>query len=440
MRAEDGFSMYIVVMCDDGPADARRGAVRRRPPVLDRGQRRRARRARAAGRGGRRAGRGPPHEPPAAGRQQVHHHVCRGPADRQLVVRADERGIRRQQRLLQLPDVGPVTTGCTGTIYGAPCSSAASSRSAPRAGSRSASSSASSPRPARTRSRCRASSARTSSRRRTTTPSAAASGPTASSSSATTARSPAASSSGRARRTRSATRAPCSATPSRSCSARRTCSTRRRCSTPRRATTTAACSPARTPRTAARTAAGACYNASTRTLTLGNNDSVTLGGAVYNFCQINLGNNSSINIATGAKVLIYLDSPGRSRLGLCPPARAACRPATARRSRTPPRTRGAADRHLRPGTVVADDRAPEQHHPVRRDLRAEHRASSSRTTATVVGGITAQSIEFKNNAFTVGRRASTNIHFATTLVYYRGAWRQCNSRVASTTAPATGCL
>ena len=62
-----------------------------------------------------------------------------------------------------------------------------------------------------------------------------------------------------------------------------------------------------------------------------------------------------------------------------------------------------------------------------------------KNNGAVVGGITAQSIEFKNNAFTWDPRVG-NIHFATTLVYYRGAWRQCNSRVASTTTPATGCL
>ena len=84
---------------------------------------------------------------------------------------------------------------------------------------------------------------------------------------------------------------------------------------------------------------GACYTSSTRTLTLGNNDSVTLGGGVYNFCQINLGNNSSINVATGAKILLYLDSPGRAGSGCARRAPAGSRPATAQRSRTPLRTR-----------------------------------------------------------------------------------------------------
>ena len=57
-----------------------------------------------------------------------------------------------------------------------------------------------------------------------------------------------------------------------------------------------------------------------------------------------------------------------------------------------------------------------------------------KNNGNVVGGITAQSVEFKNNAFMWDSRL-TDLHLATTLVYYRGAWRQCNSRVSSTTAP-----
>ena len=186
------------------------------------------------------------------------------------------------------------------------------------------------------------------------------------------------------------------------------------------------------------TGSGACYNASTRTLTLGNNDSVTLGGAVYNFCQINLGNNSSINVAAGAKVLIYLDSPGRSSGSGCAAGSGGMStgngatlsnpsqdPSALRSSSSArhPRGRRSSFRTTSPCTARSTRRTPD---PVQEN-------------GAVVGGITAQSIEFKNNAFTWDPRVG-NIHFATTLVYYRGAWRQCNSRVASTTTPATGCL
>ena len=62
-----------------------------------------------------------------------------------------------------------------------------------------------------------------------------------------------------------------------------------------------------------------------RTLTIGNNGSLTLGGGTYNFCKVTLGNNSYITIAAGAKVRFFLDSPDRCRLA------AASRPARPRR-------------------------------------------------------------------------------------------------------------
>ena len=58
--------------------------------------------------------------------------------------------------------------------------------------------------------------------------------------------------------------------------------------------------------------------ASPRTLSIGNNGSLTLGGGTYNFCKVTLGNNSYITIAAGAKVRFFLDSPDRGWLGLHP--------------------------------------------------------------------------------------------------------------------------
>ena len=170
---------------------------------------------------------------------------------------------------------------------------------------------------------------------------------------------------------------------------------------------------------------------------LSNNDSVTLGGAVYNFCQINLGNNSSINVATGAKILTA-STRRAAAVALERPARAACRPATAQRCPTRPRTRRALQ-------IVIFGQAPAwptielpNNITIYGAIYAPNTGIQFKNNGEVVGGITAQSIEFKNNAFT-GTPAH-DIHFATTLVYYRGAWRQCSSRVASTTAPSTGCL
>lgn len=58
------------------------------------------------------------------------------------------------------------------------------------------------------------------------------------------------------------------------------------------------------------------FNATTRTLSMSNNASLTLGGGFYNFCSMSVSNNSSIYVAPGARVSIFIDSPQDH--GACP--------------------------------------------------------------------------------------------------------------------------
>ena len=51
------------------------------------------------------------------------------------------------------------------------------------------------------------------------------------------------------------------------------------------------------------------WDATTRTLTLGGNGSLTLGGANYGICRLTMDGNSNIYIADGAVTRLYFDSP-----------------------------------------------------------------------------------------------------------------------------------
>jgi hypothetical protein len=53
------------------------------------------------------------------------------------------------------------------------------------------------------------------------------------------------------------------------------------------------------------------WNATTRRLKLDSNATLTLGGSIYSFCQIDVGNNSSLIVApkSGSAVRIYIDAP-----------------------------------------------------------------------------------------------------------------------------------
>jgi Tfp pilus assembly protein PilX len=59
------------------------------------------------------------------------------------------------------------------------------------------------------------------------------------------------------------------------------------------------------------------YNATTRSLTTSGGAQITLTGGVYNFCSFSSTSQLVINIATGAKVAIYIDSPNDPGSG-CP--------------------------------------------------------------------------------------------------------------------------
>ncbi|CAN5122919.1 hypothetical protein BH24ACT23_BH24ACT23_08780 [soil metagenome] len=51
------------------------------------------------------------------------------------------------------------------------------------------------------------------------------------------------------------------------------------------------------------------WTASTRTLNLSSNSSVTLGGSTYSFCKLEMSSNTALYVAPGASVRIYFDSP-----------------------------------------------------------------------------------------------------------------------------------
>jgi len=62
---------------------------------------------------------------------------------------------------------------------------------------------------------------------------------------------------------------------------------------------------------------GVSFDATTRTLTMAANSSLTLGGGIYNFCELDAAGNASITLATGVQTEIFIDSPDDPGSG-CP--------------------------------------------------------------------------------------------------------------------------
>ncbi|CAB4880775.1 unannotated protein [freshwater metagenome] len=191
--------------------------------------------------------------------------------------------------------------------------------------------------------------------------------------------------------------------------------------------------------------AGSCYTNATlspRTLSLGNSGVVTLGGAVYNFCQLNLGNNAAINIASGARTTLYIDSPDRAGSG-CVAGQGGITSGNGAFFSNPggdPRglvlvIYGATATPTKSGFTTIQ-------FPNNINLAAAiyspNAAITFKNYGTFTGGISAKAVTLKNNASWDNRLQGFTL--ATTLVYYRGAWRQCSTTAAVTpTTPAAGC-
>lgn len=60
---------------------------------------------------------------------------------------------------------------------------------------------------------------------------------------------------------------------------------------------------------------GVSFNASTRTLSISGNGSLTLGGGLYNFCELDMSGNAQLSIASGVEAEIFIDSPSDPNSG-----------------------------------------------------------------------------------------------------------------------------
>ena len=186
--------------------------------------------------------------------------------------------------------------------------------------------------------------------------------------------------------------------------------------------------------------AGSCYTntvSSPRTLSLGNNASVTLGGSVYNFCNITMGNGASINISSSAKTIIFIDSPDRLPSSGCAAGQGGISSGNNAVFSNPSGDPTALELIIYGSTAQPTFFLP-NNITLAAAIYAPTTAVNFKNNGDFSGGISAKSIDIKNNASWDSRVGA--LRFATTFTYFRGAWRQCNSIAQSPTAPSTGCL
>jgi hypothetical protein len=193
--------------------------------------------------------------------------------------------------------------------------------------------------------------------------------------------------------------------------------------------------------------------AAPRTLSIGNNGSLTLGGGTYNFCKVTLGNNSYITISAAAKIRFFLDSPDRSGSGCIPSGQ------TAAQARTNGYGRmflGQGSNFNNPGPSINfqiymygySDGSHKVDFFNAANMNAAIYAPSSElvwnNTGGITGAVSASKVEFKNSAkFTWGGGSGqfdlSELRTDTVSVYYRMAWTECRRVRTTTSDPESGC-
>jgi len=200
-----------------------------------------------------------------------------------------------------------------------------------------------------------------------------------------------------------------------------------------------------------------------RTLSIGNNGSLTLGGGTYNFCKVTLGNNSFITIAAGAKIRFFLDSPDRLTAGTagdCIPdnytGTASQKAATARSNGYGGMDLGQGSNFNNPGHAINfqiymygyTDGSHTVNFYNASGMNAAIYAPSSElvwnNTGGITGAVAASKVEFKNSAQFAwaggnGQFDLSELRTDTVSVYYRMAWAECRRMRTDTLDPESGC-
>lgn len=201
------------------------------------------------------------------------------------------------------------------------------------------------------------------------------------------------------------------------------------------------------------------YDHDMRSLTIGNNGSITLGGGTYNFCKVVMGNNSYITIAAGARVRFFLDSPDRTGSGCIPSSYTGSeseRAAQARAAGWGGMVLAQGSNFNNPGHAINfqiymygyNDGSHTVEFNNTSAMNAAIYAPNSnliwKNTAGITGGVAASTVEFKNSATfawagETGGFSLSDLRTDTVSVYYRMAWAECRRARTATTDPESGC-
>jgi hypothetical protein len=190
------------------------------------------------------------------------------------------------------------------------------------------------------------------------------------------------------------------------------------------------------------------WNSQYRELEIKNNGSLTLGGGTYNFCNFQMDQNSTLTVASGTKIQMFIDSPDDPNSG-CP---AGSGNFTMSNNGTAINNYGG---NYQPGT--GDPTALQIYvYGLNNDTNVVTFANNSNSYVTLyapqsnvvlspsnnssfTGAIAGYTVSIGNVANFQYNGGDAGLTAGTTGLYYRTAWEQCPATPANSSNPSSGC-
>lgn len=167
------------------------------------------------------------------------------------------------------------------------------------------------------------------------------------------------------------------------------------------------------------------YDPATRALRAAGNATITLGGGVYNFCSVSIAGNLTLQIATGAKVAIYVADPDDPDSG-CPTGSGSFTVSGNFASGTTGSDPTALQLYVQGSARRRTTVAFAGNAAFRAAIYAPWSDVTISGNAKLIGGLAARSVTMNGNGFQWDARAGT-LQVESAGLYRRTGWRECGA-------------
>ncbi|HWF36759.1 MAG TPA: hypothetical protein VG295_15365 [Solirubrobacteraceae bacterium] len=179
------------------------------------------------------------------------------------------------------------------------------------------------------------------------------------------------------------------------------------------------------------------FNTTTRSLSLSGTASLTLSGAVYNFCSLSISGNANISLAPGVSAEIIIDSPDDTGSG-CPSGSGTFSLSGLATWTNISQSPTALQIYVY-GTNDGNNAVSFVGNAAfYGTLYAPQSTVNLSGNGAFIGAISGANVNINGNAFNWSPSAAT-LHGSTTGAYYRTAWAQCRPKATTTIQPGSAC-